>query len=511
MLPSTARFYNPDGPLHVAVLSVEETLNAGEYLIHLSRGKSALQLPLENTYGPYPREEVPGYLAELAGFLRGEGFWRAGLHELLADVQSEDPAKRARAALRLGWRREIEAVDALLGLLPNAVDEVCAVVDALGMIGDPRAIPHLRPVAQRKLLSRRRSGAEALRNLGDQEGLTTVRQLALERLPESVRAPAAAEPGDADKLTQAVLSLEIKDQGPALDTLYELATPASVVAVRAILAKVNFAQAHLWRATKSIFKRSLLRCDYVMMGWLNHAVEARGRTTGGTSATVKSGYDGAQRHTPIFQKWTQQFMRRLTWRYLRDVARYRPDEYAHAAAEVVIHFGPEDGDEYAYWGPRYGGCFALHQILYGASKRFEQSGRKPRFHYRHGLFGPKGKKAPPPEVHEEAYPHLWDAQPRAFLRLLSAARLPEAHAFATRAVQTTHRTLVETATVAEVVGMLSAPYEPTVQLGLAELERRFDPHNPDEEILNQLLRDERPMVRELGQKWLHQTLPFWIG
>src|SRR5947208_2301953 len=85
--------------------------------------------------------------------------------------------------------------------------------------------------------------------LFDQEELTTARQAALERLPEFVRDLASADAGDPDTLTQAVLNLEIKDQGPALDTLYELATPLTVAAVRAALAKVNFAQAHLWRAT----------------------------------------------------------------------------------------------------------------------------------------------------------------------------------------------------------------------------------------------------------------------
>jgi hypothetical protein len=510
MHPNAIRFYNPNGPHRVAVVSVEPGPGAEQFLIRLSRGPNARKLKTQSTHGPYPRVEIGGHIAEIAGTLRGEGFWPAGMHDLLTRLESENSAVRGRAALRLGWRRASEAVDALLNLLPAAVDEGCTVVDALGWIGDPRAIPAVRAQAGRKLLSRRRSGVEALRNLGDQEGLTTARQAALERLPESIRG-LATEPGNVEKLTQAVVQLETKEQGPVLDTLYELATPSAVSAVRATLCQLNFAQAHLWRATKSIFKRALLRHDFVIMGWLNHVIEARGRTSHGTSATVKSGYDGTQRHTRIFQKWTHDFMRRLTWRYLRDVARYRPEDYANAAAEVVIHYGPEDGVGDDTWGPRYGGCFALHQILYGASKRFEQSGRKPRFHYLRSLFLGKATKAPPPGVREETYPHLWDAQPRAYLRILSAARLPEAHEFAFRAVETRHRAILATATVREVFGMLSAPFEPTVRLGLGELERRFDPQNPDEEILNQLLRDERPLVSELGQKWLRQTLPFWIG
>jgi hypothetical protein len=54
-------------------------------------------------------------------------------------------------------------------------------------LGDPAAIPAVREIASRKLLSRRRSGVEALYHLGDAEGLQTVHQRALNELPDDVR------------------------------------------------------------------------------------------------------------------------------------------------------------------------------------------------------------------------------------------------------------------------------------------------------------------------------------
>src|SRR5207249_3533827 len=114
-------------------------------------------------------------------------FLPSGLHALLTALQNPGADVRARAAARLGWRREAEAVDALLGVLPNAVDDTCAILDALGAIGDAKAVPVLREYASRKLLSRRRSAVEALRNLGDEEGLEEARQRALERLPDPLR------------------------------------------------------------------------------------------------------------------------------------------------------------------------------------------------------------------------------------------------------------------------------------------------------------------------------------
>jgi hypothetical protein len=57
--------------------------------------------------------------------------------------------------------------------------------------------------------------------------------------------------------------------------------------------------------------------------------------------------------------------------------------------------------------------------------------------------------------------------------------------------------------------MARAPYAPTVALGLAELERRFNPQSPDWELVFSLVHDVEPPLRDLGLRWLGQTLPQW--
>src|SRR5205814_7682706 len=71
--------------------------------------------------------------------------------------------------------------------------------------------------------------------------------------------------------------------------------------------------------------------------------------------------------------------------------------------------------------------------------------------------------------------------------------------------------LIQTATPAELVAMLRAPYEPTVELSLAEMERRFDPAKPDWPLLEELLADERPMARQVGERWLRLTAGLWAA
>ncbi len=502
MLP-TARFYNPDGPDRVAEVAVEQATDPDFFLIQICRGPSAAALRHRATLGPYRGEQVPAQFDDAVRELRREGFWPAGLHALLSDLEDTQPAVRAHAAARLGWRRNREAVEKLLAVLSGAIDETCAVVDALGAIGDPRAIPAVRQQAARQLLSRRRSGVEALRNLGDQQGLNEARQRALERLPAPVRERLESKAPNPAALVQDVFALEVQHQGLAFDTLYELATPLTVAATREILRKVPFDRIHLWRYVKSVFKRSLLRHDHETFGWLAYAIEMRGRTTKGTVATVKSGHDGQQRSTRIFGRNTQDFLRRLSWRYLRTLACWLPEEYAHAAAEIVIHYRAEDVPAQCSLGTGFGYRYLLHRILLGGSKRF-------RFAARRMYFGANKAKVAA-NVREEAFPELWDDQPRAYLRVLSAARLAAAHVFAVRALKTTHTNLIQGATPAELVAMLRAPYEPTVELALAEMERRFDPAKPDWPLLDELLADERPMARQVGERWLRLTAALWAA
>src|SRR5882757_6965367 len=133
MVPVILRLFHPQGPDRVAVVSVELSAQ-GDFLIRLGRGPSSDRLTQGTTYGPYTETDLDVPHAELIDSLRTEGFFRSGLHALLTALQDGASAVRARAAARLGWRRDTEAVDALLAALPRAVDDVCAILDALGEI-----------------------------------------------------------------------------------------------------------------------------------------------------------------------------------------------------------------------------------------------------------------------------------------------------------------------------------------------------------------------------------------
>src|SRR5260221_13920569 len=106
----------------------------------------------------------------------------------------------------------------------------------------------------------------------------------------------------------------------------------------------------------------MLRPDFRMVAEVIHSVEAQGRTSTGTTALVKSGYDGIERQTSIFRQKTQHFLRRMAWRYLRRLAFHRPEEYPYAAAEALVPYNPKDAEpSNDLYGP-YAGCYMLQRI-----------------------------------------------------------------------------------------------------------------------------------------------------
>ncbi len=510
MIP-IVRLFNPKGPDRVAIVTVQAAwAQPGSWNVQVARGPRRAKLSAGVMYGPFAAHELLQRHGEVLTSLRHEGFVRAGLTAMLQSLVSSQPKVRAHAATRLGWYGDTTAVPALLAAADHQGTDLPAIVDALGRLGDVRGVELARAEASRKLLSRRRSGVEALRNLNDAQGLSEAMQRAEERLPVSVRAALAQHAATDTSTTavnavvQSVKTVDAKDQGLALDTLYELATPLSVAAALAGLAAGNLAAAYTWRYAKSIYKRAMLRGDHATFGWIAHRIEKVARKARGTTANVKSGLDGVQRATRIFHKGTQDFMRRMAWRHLVQLARHRPEAYPHAAAHALAAYQPDDAlplkGAYDEWARSY----VFHRVLRGGSKRWEFIARTMAFRVKASKKG----HAPQPETNTASYPELWEQSPGAYVTLLAASKVADAVAFAVEGVKR-HPEAMHGASHAQVLAMLGAPHAEAVGLASAELERRFDAHNPDWALVDALLADARPEVRTLGQKFLSLAADLW--
>src|SRR5437016_3783421 len=135
MIPAPLRMFNPNVADRVAVISA--VLAGDTFSLSVTRGPSRKKQGKPEKFGPFPQDQLDAQWAFVANVLRGEGYLPSGLHAMLAALQDERFAVRAHAAARLGLRRERAAVDALIAALATAEDDVCAILDALGAIGDP--------------------------------------------------------------------------------------------------------------------------------------------------------------------------------------------------------------------------------------------------------------------------------------------------------------------------------------------------------------------------------------
>lgn len=493
-----------------AVVSVEPGTAAGTGLVRVARGASATSLSGGTVYGPYPLVGIQEAFDLAVAELESEGFsivvpgW-----DLLNDLDSPDAGRRGRAAVRLGWRRRPADVPKLLDVARAALDQrrsdAMPLVDALGLVGDAKAIPIAREMAEKKNLAWRRSGVEALRNLGDDEGLAAARERALERLSPGIASALAAEDEESTKGAAALLaSVSAEDPRKAglfADVLYELGTPLAVSSARTILGGAQLGRPHLWRYAKSILKRAMLRRDAETFGLLAHFVDVAGGP--GEVATVKSGLDGKKQSMRIFGIKTQGYMRRACARHLRDLARWEPHRYAHHAAATLVRYEPKDARTPKGRRGGFAHCLVLGRILFENDPRYELRGDR-WVASGHKLVGPR----------PEAYPKLWDAGRESYFLVLAHAKLPMVFAFGIAALDRDPE-LLRTATNRQLVRLTHANPELASGTSLfarvaSELDRRFDPSKPALDLMVALAARRLPLeLREMLLRWIASSAPSW--
>jgi hypothetical protein len=507
------RLFHPSKSDRVAIVTVESASGkADQFVVNVARGKKKNALTDAKMFGPFTSDEIAKAHKSVVDGLLGEGYVAGGLGQLLLALGEKNPKVRARAAQRLGWRREQGAVEPLLKLLEKPKDDVSTVIEALGQIGDLRAVPAIRGEAEKKLLSRRRAGVEALLLLDDKPGLDAAKQRALERLPDELRAKIGSTSAT---LNQAMANVDGKERGIAADTLYELGALLGDASdkracVEAALSTFTSATIHTpfnWRYAKSMWKRAMTRRDYASFGKLAHQIEIAARSAKSETHTLKSGYDGETKKTRLFSKSTTNYARRRGWRYLRRLAKHRPDEYALAAAEAVVPY--VDGDDVMKGNsPSTGRSYLLHRVILGGTERYVFDGRQMRFKTKAGAKGKATAVTTTPGMREEAYPELWDRTPRAYVRLLGAAKHSLVQKFALDGILR-HPEALASASHAECAALIESDDARIVDIGLKELRRRFDPSKPDFQLVLELAGSQKDLVRNFGLVWLGDTAQSW--
>lgn len=433
----------------------------------------------------------------------------------------------SRAAWRAGEMR-VEGAEPLLLKLLGSGDAALdySIAWSLGQLGGAESIEALRKLEadRKKTGTVRRIAAVALLNLLHGEEKQAAHEACLTRLPESLAN--LARHGSAEELDAALQEhLATGDHGAFadLDMLYLIDSRH----IRPVLLKILRTaplQPSYFQRFRHIFKAAELRRDAEVFGIIAHRIE-----------TVKANftmpdpwyfkYSNEPKPTvgpnasKAFSLQTRFYLRRRIWWTVNRLGELNSEDYVPMAAGVLAAFTDEDAkapyhservDWDAYqrsdWRNRvtinthydtYGSYWAFNQILYGNSPRYEPDAGRRFFCCRSG-YSPGGTE---PREREEAYPELWDRRPELVLDLIGRSRCEAVHRFALKVLRGAVA-FCDDLSVESLLVLLRAPYEVTAEFGFDLAVRRYDPQNPNPELILALANCAFQRAREQSFQWI---------
>jgi hypothetical protein len=461
-----------------------------------------------------------------------------------AALRSGESKKLRRAVWRIGELAIKGAVPDLMGLISSKDDLLnYCLAWSLGRCGDARAHDVLKHMVAG-------TGAEAVKRIALEAILATAsaadgRDLMdgiRQQLPQPVRAALAAE--DSNQLTEAAASA-VFEGGPQgmdlLTALYQIspATPCARHFMLSALSKIPFEPGH-FKAIRHIYKIAEFRCDAEVIGLLALRFETekacfhlagggRYAMLPGTWKYVKVKAEVAKSNSRLaYSNRTRDYFRRRVWRMLRRMGNCADEGYVAMAVGVLLPFTDahaatsrkatrynwERGTDGRWrsvpaaireYGP-YAGYIAFNHILHAHHPNYRLSPNglswltiTPPSPEETGHSSSTARADAPPRY--EAFPELWDRRPEALWQLLTESRCEPVHHFAARALRD-NPDFCQQLSTEQIQELLSRPYAVTILLGLSFAEGRYDPANPDLDLIQALLAANLDTARQVGRQWI---------
>jgi predicted DNA-binding WGR domain protein len=464
---------------------------------------------------------------------RRQGREQAILTRLREGLDSQSRWPLDRAVWRAGELKLREAVPLILDFAGHGNDlrEYC-IAWALGRCGDPAPIALLERLTGSAVYSDavRRIATHALLALSKGDSRESLLTKLRAELPASVRQALDTESAEGlELMIREHLRGASFEAYALLDTLYLLAidegTPRQVLLglIRTLpLAPNNF------QRLRHIFKAAEFWDDAEVFGILAHRFEkerARHASfsfyTAVDGAWIDASKEVRKKDSRVaYSEATRTYLRRRTVRTLRRVGgRGDAEAFVRMAVGVLLPYSDNDAQPartastYDYEADRmrrthydtFAPFLAFNYLLYANSPRYEP-GRAGRAWRCQRNYQP-GK--PEPVMREEAFPELWDREPHGLLHLLSDSACAPVHAFAAKALRANER-FCEQLDTSALAMLLSRPYQPTARLGLDLARRRYDPRQPDHELIGALLDAEIEEARIQGREWIEANRRHFI-
>lgn len=475
------------------------------------------------------------------------------LEHLAAAVKKQKPPKSKHAwpIERVIWRagelKIKEAAPLLVQLIgtSNALRDYC-IAWSLGWCGDENSLPALSQLYNNPNTgdSVRRIAGEAMMKLSDEEHRGYLRDRMISQLPPELRDLARNGPVEsfAESL-HAYLQSPARERYAALEQLYavdnEYVRPALLKTLRAIPFRPNS-----FKTVRHIFKIAEYRYDAEVFGVIARRFEDE-----------KAGYqhspywdsiylqkeDGKYEYVKrkdelksptariAYGNNTRDYFCRRTWRALRALGEIGDAEYVKMAVGALLSYTdadampPRESTYTTYFNPvtrrydwrnpqtrtTYYDSFApyilFNHILYENSPRYEFKTNSRAWRCK-GSYKPGG---PEPKVREEAFPKLWEKQPVGLLHLLSESECLPVHQFAVKALRDCHDFL-DQIDVDAIIMLLERQYDVTAQFGFELAKKRYNPQQPNKELVFAVATCANADARAEGCRWIDSRRDLFV-
>jgi predicted DNA-binding WGR domain protein len=213
---------------------------------------------------------------------------------------------------------------------------------------------------------------------------------------------------------------------------------------------------------------------------------------------------------------TRDYLRRRIWRSLKTLGGSGRSTYVQIATAILLQYSDanampiREAVAYSDYSQRYrynksvtvhwdayAPYLTLNHLLYTNSPRYELKSGKDIWGCKQGC-----KPGDPlPTMREEAFPELWNQQPELLLKLLCESNCQPVHEFATKAIADSPE-FCQQLSIEILIQLLAKPYEITAQFGFELAISRYQPQNPQSELILAIANCAYAPARTQAYSWL---------
>jgi predicted DNA-binding WGR domain protein len=211
---------------------------------------------------------------------------------------------------------------------------------------------------------------------------------------------------------------------------------------------------------------------------------------------------------------TRAYLRRRVWRTLKQLGEENRADYVNMAASILLQYADKDAQTIQQssftsydrnWKASvntvnwhsYSGYITFNHILYENSDRYELNPNSQAWRCRRG-YKPGDKE---PDTREEAFPQLWEQHPSTLLKLLLTSECQPVHNFAAKAIKTCSQ-FCHTLEIETIIQLINKPYLLTAQLAFELAQKKYNPQQPNTELIFALANCPSEPARNQAYQWI---------